>query len=130
MANPVVFFDIAANSEPLGRVTFEVGAGGGRGGLGGAAAISLPGARGRWGAGKRRACAAGVRWWLRGPRPGGANKGPRASRSDGSRSGSAVPAQGVPSPEGIRTHLVRCRWFPVAAGLATAVFPQIGRAHV
>lgn len=28
MANPVVFFDIAANGEPLGRVTFEVGAAG------------------------------------------------------------------------------------------------------
>lgn len=79
MANPVVFFDIAANSEPLGRVTFEVGAGGGRGGAGGAAAVSSPGARGRWGASRRRACAAGARWWLRGcgaPGPAGRTKGP------------------------------------------------------
>lgn len=42
MANPVVFFDIAASGEPLGRVTFEVGEGGvawlrcGGGGGGGA----------------------------------------------------------------------------------------------
>lgn len=60
---------------------------------------------------------------LRRPRPGGANKGPRASRSGGSRSGGAVPAQGVPSPEAVRAHLVRCRGFPVTAGLAAAAFP-------
>lgn len=84
MANPIVFFDISANSEPLGRVTFEVGAGGGWEGAGGAVAISLPGARGRWGpAGAARAARArrgrlGVAAGLRRSRPGGANKGPRS----------------------------------------------------
>lgn len=28
MVNPTVFFDIAVDGEPLGRVSFEVGAGG------------------------------------------------------------------------------------------------------
>ena len=28
MVNPTVFFNIAVDSEPLGRVSFEVGAGG------------------------------------------------------------------------------------------------------
>lgn len=33
MVNPTVFFDIAVDGEPLGRVCFEVGSGGGAGGF-------------------------------------------------------------------------------------------------